>query len=86
MSFNLGLAKKLTFKIDQYESYIERFQTMIIHNKKRLKPVLKKLSKRENIEYGYKCGFIDEPTYLITMQKLEEKENEVKKIKFNKAN
>lgn len=70
---NLWFAKSLTKRIEKHETYVEKVKGWIKRDKAELNKTLKKLTKEENLLYGYQAGFIDEADYQVQKQKMEDK-------------
>ncbi len=78
--------KRLTKRIENYEKekikmelFIRKLKNWTRRDKKTLDSELKKLSKEENLKYGYEMGFIEEADFMIMANELaknKEKESE----------
>ncbi len=60
-----ALIEKLNKQLKKFEGYVSHCKSWIKKDKLALKATLKKLTKEENIEYGYHCGFIEKPDYML---------------------
>ena len=65
MSYNLWLAKNLTRRIEKYRDYVKKVSEWINRDKKEINKLLKKLTKEENLKYGYQMGFIEKVDYEV---------------------
>ncbi len=67
--------EKYLAKITKLRELIKTYQTYIQADRNRLSLEMKKMTKEENIEYGYQMGFIEEVDYQVMKQKLEREKN-----------
>lgn len=79
----LWIVKRLTRKIEKdqerkikFDYYSDCVSKAIERDTKRLNKMLKSLSRKDYIKYGFQTGSIDYPEYLIMMEKLEAEEEE----------
>ncbi len=71
--------KRLTKRMEKYEKekikmelFIRKLKNFIRRDRKTLDDELKKLSKEDNLKYGYEMGFIEKADYDIMVHKLEQ--------------
>lgn len=69
-TYNLWQAKNLTKRIEKYTKYLDKVQACIKRDKTELRTVLKRLTKKENLEYGYQNGFIEKADYEVMKTKI----------------
>jgi len=83
---DLWNCKRIVKRMQKYDDKINGLTDIIIqygkwiHNDhERLKKFLKKLTRKENIEFGYQAGFIEEVDYQIMLSEIREKAEEGRK-------
>ena len=81
MSCYLNVCKKITKRIEKNqvkcESTMDQYNqlvTIVEKDTESLNKMLKKLTAKERVQYGYQMGFIEKKGYSVMMEQLKRKE------------